>query len=144
MSRRSEPREVSSALAPERAEEVRALLERILSSHHFRGSRRCQSLLRHITEQTLAGDTSGLKERAIGVEVFGREPDYDTSQDPVVRATAAEVRKKLAQYYQESGHESEAHIELLSGSYIVGFHFNVVGLAPEVEQPTRRRHRLLL
>jgi len=41
----------------------------------------------------------------------------------VVRASAAEVRKKLAQYYQESGHESHVHIELLSGSYVAEFHF---------------------
>ena len=70
----------------------------------FRGSRRCQILLRRITEQTIAGDVDSLKERTLGVEVFGRPPNYDTSQDPVVRASAAEIRKKLAQYYQEAGH----------------------------------------
>jgi len=111
-------------LPPEKAEEVRALLERVLDSHLFRGSRRCQILLRHITEQTLAGDFGSLKERSLGVEVFGRPPDYDTAQDPVVRASAAEIRKKLAQYYQEPGHESETRIDLLSGSYIAEFHFN--------------------
>ena len=125
MSRRPDSREdASSLLPPERAEDVRALLERILSSHHFRGSRRCVSLLRHIVERTLAGDAGSLKERTLGVEVFGRAPDYDTSQDPVVRATAAEIRKRLAQYYQEPGHESEAGIELLSGSYVADFHFS--------------------
>jgi hypothetical protein len=125
MSRRPEVVEGTlSPLPPEKAEEIRAALERVLSSHQFRGSRRCQNLLRHITEQTLAGATGGLKERSLGVEVFGRPPDYDTSQEPVVRATAAETRKKLAQYYQEPGHESEARIELQSGSYVVEFHFN--------------------
>jgi hypothetical protein len=64
-----------------------------------------------------------LKERTLGVAVFGREPDYDTSEDPIVRASAAEIRKKLAQFYQEPGHESAVHIEMLSGSYIAAFHF---------------------
>jgi hypothetical protein len=114
-------------LPPEKAEEVRTLLEHVLGSHQFRGSRRCQILLRHITERTLAGDTSSLKERTLGIEVFGRAPDYDTSQDPIVRAGAAEIRKKLAQYYHEPGHESEVRIELLSGSYIAEFHFNGSG-----------------
>jgi hypothetical protein len=54
--------------------------------------------------------------------VFERPPDYDTGQDPVVRATAGEIRKKLAQYYQESGHETEPRIDLLAGSYIAEFH----------------------
>jgi len=138
MSRRPDLREVQPLLAPERAEEVRALLERILSSHHFRGSRRCQSLFRYITEQTLAGETHSLKERTLGVEVFSRAPDYDTSQDPVVRATAAEIRKKLAQYYQEPGHESECHIDLLTGSYVAEFHFHE---AAAVAAPRRRKRR---
>jgi hypothetical protein len=118
-------------------------LEQVLDSHLFKGSRRCQILLRHITEQTLAGDTSSLKERTLGVEVFGRSPDYDTAQDPVVRASAGEVRKKLAQYYQEPGHESEARIELLSGSYIAEFHFNE-GVAPAAGQPRKRYGAIIL
>ena len=131
------------SLPPEQADDVRAELERILASTLFRGSRRCQSLLRRITEQTLAGDTDSLKERTLGIDVFGRSPDYDTSQDPVVRVSAAEVRKKLAQYYQEAGHESELHIDLPSRSYIAEFHFappNEVAAAA----PVRRRKRYLL
>jgi hypothetical protein len=99
------------------------MLEQVLASPLFRGSRRCQSLLRFITERTLAGDTGSLKERTLGVEVFGREPDYDTGEDPIVRASAAEIRKKLAQYYQQPGHESAPRIELSSGSYVAEFHF---------------------
>jgi len=123
MSRKPELQASTPRLPPEKAEAVRAELERILASALFRGSHRCQSLLRRVTEQTLAGDTDSVKERTLGVEVFGRPADYDTGQDPVVRASAAEVRKKLAQYYQEAGHESHVHIELPSGSYIAEFHF---------------------
>ena len=130
MSRKPDLHAPTPPVPPEKAEEIRALLEQVLGSHQFRGSRRCQILLRHITERTLAGDTSSLKERTLGIDVFGRTPDYDTSQDPIVRASAAEIRKKLAQYYQEPGHESEVRIELLSGSYIAEFHFN--GLAVPV------------
>jgi len=123
MSRKAELHASAPRLPPERAASVRAELERILASALFRGSKRCQSLLRRIAEQTLAGDTDSLKERTLGIEVFGRSADYDTSQDPVVRASAAEIRKKLAQYYQEIGHGSDVHIELTPGSYIAEFHF---------------------
>jgi hypothetical protein len=141
MSRKPDAQPVVPLLAPEKAEEIRALLERVLTSHLFRGSRRCQSLLRHITEQTLVGDTTSLKERTLGVEVFGRPPDYDTSQDPVVRATAAEIRKRLAQYYQEPGHESEPRIDLSSGSYVVEFHFN--GTVPSAARQSRQRRAVI-
>jgi hypothetical protein len=100
-------------------------LDRILASQQFRSSRRCQRLLRHITEHTLAGDVTPLKERTLGIEVFGRPPDYDTGQDPIVRATAAETRKKLAQYYLENSHDQEPRIDLLAGSYIPEFHLPV-------------------
>ena len=40
-----------------------------------------------------------------------------------MRASAGEIRKKLAQYYQEGGHETEVRIELPSGSYLAEFHF---------------------
>src|SRR4051794_1794279 len=123
MSRRPDLQVAMPPLPPQKAAEVRAELERVLGSPLFRSSRRCHSLLRRVIEQTIAGDVDSLKERALGVEVFGRPADYDTSQDPVVRASAGEIRKKLAQYYQEGGHESEVRIELPSGSYLAEFHF---------------------
>ncbi len=137
MSRKPDVQDSAPPLPPEKAERIRGALDNVLGSHLFRGSRRCQSLLRHLIEQTLTGQTGSLKERTLGVEVFGRAPDYDTSQDPIVRASAAEIRKKLAQYYQETGHESEARIELASGSYIAEFHFNG-GNQAAVAQPRRR------
>jgi hypothetical protein len=122
MSRKPDLQATTPSLPPERAAAIRAQVERILTSPQFRGSRRCLSLLRHIVEHTVTGETAQLKERTLGIEVFEREPDYDTSQDPVVRATAGEIRKKLAQYYQEPGHQSELRIDLLAGSYIAEFH----------------------
>jgi hypothetical protein len=124
MSRKPDLQVPAPRLPPERTEEVRAELERLLGSPHFRASRRCQILLRRIAEQSLAGDLDSLKERSLGVEVFGRAADYDTSQDPVVRASAAEIRKKLAQYYQETGNDSRVRIELLPGSYLAEFRFD--------------------
>jgi hypothetical protein len=85
------------------------------------------------------GETAQLKERTLGIEVFERVPDYDTAQDPVVRATAGEIRKKLAQYYQESGHESELRIDLLAGSYIAEFHTSPTSAPPPAERKSRRR-----
>jgi hypothetical protein len=105
---------------------IRAQLERVLNNPLFRSSQRCQALLRHVSEAALAGNTANLKERALGIDVFGRSPDYDTNADPIVRGTAGEVRKKLAQYYQDPTHAEELHIELVRGSYVPVFHASVV------------------
>jgi hypothetical protein len=103
---------------------VREQLERILASHFFRNSKRFPDFLRYTVEHALNGNTEDVKERTLGIEVFGRQPDYDTSLDPVVRVTAAEVRKRLAQYYQVPGHENETRIEYLLRSYVPEFTFS--------------------
>jgi hypothetical protein len=100
---------------------IHAQLERMLDSPHFRLSHRFPSFLRFVVEQTLAGQADPLKERTIGSEVFGKDPDYDTALDPIVRVTAAEIRKRIAQYYQEPGHKNELQISLPSGSYVPQF-----------------------
>jgi hypothetical protein len=147
MSRKPDLQIAPAPLAPDQANEVRDALRRVMDSHHFRGSRRCHLLLQYIIEQTVLGDAKGLKERTLGIAVFGRSPDYDTNQDPIVRSTAAEIRKKLAQYYQEPGHESETRIDLQSGSYVAEFHFNqnpsLPPAVPAAPPPIPVRARLL-
>ena len=100
---------------------VRSQLEKIVSDGRFAASKRYPCLLRYIVEQTLAENEDNLKERTLGVEVFHRPPDYDTNLDPVVRLCAAEVRKRLAQYYQSPAHGGELRIELNPGSYVPVF-----------------------
>lgn len=103
---------------------VKEQLERILVSSLFRNSKRFPDFLRYTVNHALSGETEGLKERTIGTAVFGRDPDYDTSTDPVVRVTAAEVRKRITQYYEAVGHERELRIEFERGSYVPEFRFS--------------------
>lgn len=97
-------------------------LERIVQSKHFRNSKRYPAFLRFVVEQTLAGKTESLKERTLGIDVFQRPSDYDTNADPIVRVTAGEIRKRIAQYYQEPGHDDELRIDLPLGSYVPHFY----------------------
>ena len=108
---------------------VREQLKRLLANRRFVQSPRCQSLLRFIVEESLAGNSDSLKERIIGVEVFKRAATYDTNADPVVRVAVSEIRKKLALYYYEPENRSQVRIELPSGSYIPEF------FLPELPQP---------
>ena len=100
---------------------IRGQLERMLESPLFRNSKRYPSLLRYLVEQALAGNDAHLKERTLGVTVFHRAPDYDTNQDTVVRLTAGEVRKRIAQYYHQPEHAGELQIDLRPGSYVPVF-----------------------
>lgn len=100
---------------------VRDQLQRILASPVFRNSSRCSRFLRYVVEASLQGDGQEIKERTIGVDVFGRLPDYDTNADHVVRSVAAEVRRRLAQYYVECAQPGELRLELHAGSYVPHF-----------------------
>src|ERR1700719_3888865 len=103
--------------------EIHGQVDRILQSPPFRTSRQCQDLFRYVVEHSLNGYDDSLRERVIGVEVFGRAPDYDTAEDPVVRLRAADVRKRLAQYYQTQKNSTQQwKIEVPTGSYKAQFH----------------------
>src|SRR6202789_1744286 len=92
-------------------EQVREELTRVLASHEFRSSKRSQEFLRFVVEHTLRGAADILKERAIGIEVFGRPTSYDPSDDATVRVKAGEVRKRLGIYYSTQGAANALRIE---------------------------------
>ncbi|HEY1947066.1 MAG TPA: hypothetical protein VGG97_08675 [Bryobacteraceae bacterium] len=110
-------------------------IRQITESPAFRGSRRSQEFLQFIVERALDGRFDELKERALGVELFGREPAYDTGEDSIVRVTACDVRKRLTQFYSDSGHDAGVRVELHPGSYIPDFH-NAPLLSEPEELPT--------
>lgn len=101
---------------------IREQMGLIVASPLFSHSKRFPNFLRYTVECALKGEVGHLKERTIGVEVFSRDPNYDTNLDPVVRMTAVEIRKRLAQYYKSPGRETEIRIDLPAGSYIPEFH----------------------
>ena len=113
---------------------VRAQLERLVRDDAFRSSKRSVAFLRYVVERTLAGSTDQIKERTVGVEVFGRNPSYDTNTDHIVRTAAAELRKRLAAYYVDEKHRTELRMGLVPGSYVPRFTLPhpVNGDAPEM------------
>jgi hypothetical protein len=96
---------------------LRRHLNDVIEGGVFKGSHRSGQFLKHIVEQALAGRFDSLKERVIGVEVFGRSATYDTGDDAIVRVTASDVRKRLLQHYEKSNN-GEFRILLPPGSYV--------------------------
>lgn len=119
---------------PPSPELISGHLEAIASSRQFKGSRRSRQFLRHVVEKAIAGLDDDLRERQLGVELFGRVPTYDTGEDAIVRVTASDVRRRLHQFYAtERG--SEIRIDLPTGSYMPEFHWEAVPVEPAHEDP---------
>jgi hypothetical protein len=142
---------VGAAVNEMREGAVRAELDRVLESAPFRSSKRCSEFLKYVVERTLSGQSGDLKERSIGIELFGLAPDFDTGQHAIVRVTANEVRKRLAQHYLAEGNSSHSvRIDLPPGSYAAEFRWETP--APEAAEPethappapATRRARLLV
>lgn len=133
------------AISSAQAEAVRAQLERLIASAAFKSSKRCQLLLIRIIEHSLADDDAPpLRERVLGVEVLGRKPHYDTANDPIVRVTAGEIRRRLGQYYGDPAHQGELRIDLPVGHYAVTFTYapppaaTVAAALPVLSTPAAR------
>ena len=128
------------------AGEVAQHLEEVLDSPMFHTSQRSCQFLRYVVDAIVAGHPDLLKERTVGEKVFGRQPDYDTGQDSIVRVKASEVRRRLAQYYNLHP-EAPIRIELPPGAYTPVFHRGQAGLAeplppmPDVGPPAPPGHR---
>src|SRR5579884_3823134 len=113
--------------------EVREALARILNSQEFRSSHRSKEFLKYVVENTLEGRGETLKERTIGIDVYGRPASYDPADDATVRVKAGEVRKRLDRYYSAEGRASKLRIELPAGTYTP--EFRLVGLQAPVTAP---------
>jgi hypothetical protein len=131
-------------------ESVRQELNRVLASHEFHSSKRSQDFIRYVVEHTLAGRGDVLKERTIGIDVFGRSTSYEPSDDATVRVKAGEVRKRLGLYYASQGATDPVRIDLPNGTYIPEFRWSNVpvevraseGLGPGAKPQLSARNRL--
>ncbi len=126
--------------APARSRE---LLQKVAASHHFEKSKRLRDLLLYLGERSLQDPAHTLHEQEIGVDVFGRQPDYDTSHDTLVRVHVSQLRKKLQDYFLAEGRDEPWIIEIPKGTYAPVFRPRDEPLPqPEPERrapPTSRR-----
>jgi hypothetical protein len=142
-----------SSLSSEQQKLVRETLDSIIASSYFKRSKRYPALLEYAVRNTLEGKFDVLKERTVGVEVFGRPANYDPATDSLVRMAASEVRKRMALYFSVHS-DAPVRIEMPIGSYAAEFHFptkiagengeeypNVSNLEPSVADQSGIRKR---
>jgi TolB-like protein len=131
------------------AEEVRRQLDRIVASEGFANADRMSRFLGFVVERALAGESDQVKEYVVGIEVFGRDEQYDPRLDSIVRVEARRLRAKLDEYYAREGVNDPVIITMRRGSYAASFELRraAAPTIPEANRPalhptlaTARRH----
>lgn len=100
---------------------IRAELDRILCSTPFAASHRSKRFLRYIVENSFDNARESLKEYAIALAVFDRDPSYDPSIDATVRVEAGRLRSRLRDYYGGEGRKDTIIINVPKGAYRATF-----------------------
>jgi len=97
-------------------------------------------MLRFVVERAIDSDTERLKEYTVGVEALGRGASFDPRTDPIVRAEASRLRRRLDRYYAGEGRVDELIIELPKGKYVPRFGTRTPPAAPSARHwwPGRR------
>src|SRR3954447_7959694 len=113
-----------SVRPPPSPDEIRAELERIISSPEFPVPARAVAFLRYVVEESLAGRATRIKGYSIAIEVFDRDESF-TQDDPVVRIEAGRLRRALERYFLLSGHSDPIRIEIPKGAYVPVFSWSV-------------------
>jgi len=86
--------------------------------------------LRFLAERHLEGSDNQLKESVIAVEVFGRRPDHDPSQDSIVLTETSRLRSLLAEFYLGEGRDDGIVVEVPKGGYIPVFRLRDMASQP--------------
>jgi len=123
--------------------EVRAALDRIVTSPQFRPSLRLVSFLRYVVERTLAGGGDRIKSYTIAVEALDRDASFDPEHDAIVRVEAGRLRRALERYYAAVGRDDSVVIDFPRGSYVPLFRRRQVPTAADDPfSPQSLRQRL--
>ena len=122
---------------------IREQLDRILSHVEFHVTGRNREFLRYIVEETLAGRSGRIKGFSIAVEVFGRDVDFDASNDSVVRIQAGRLRRAIERYYLVAGMQDPIRIHIPKGNYVPVFTKGFNPKPPQSRGPNLPRQNVL-
>ncbi len=112
--------------------EIQDELDRILSSDMFSRSSVLSNFLKFIVEETLEGNTEGLKEYTIAVSALGKPDDFNPQIDAIVRIHAGRLRRLLNEYYMGIGITDTIKIEVVKGTYVPMFRPHLINKTKEI------------
>jgi hypothetical protein len=97
------------------------LARRVSDAPQFRKSPRLREFLLFVCDRALQDRQDELREQQIGCVVFHRRPEYNTSEDNIVRVEARKLRMRLEEYFTAEGCGEPVLIEIPKGSYVPVF-----------------------
>ncbi len=110
------------------------LTQRVVDSKGFQHCPKLRAFLLYVSENALLGRVDDVCEQMIGSRVYGRPPNYNTSEDTIVRTEAWKLRKRLDAYFAEEGRNEPIVIEMPKGGYVPRYRPREQP-APEVFEP---------
>jgi len=114
-----------------RPDDPRVLLSaRIADSPGFRRAPRLRDLFLYVMHNGIAGRDDLLSEHQIGQNVFGRNENYNASEDNIVRSQMRLLRKKLETWSASDGAGESLHVVIPKGSYVPHFEERAVETEP--------------
>lgn len=97
------------------------LAQRIVAGKSFAKSSLLSKFLLYVCDRTLSGRTDEISEQQIGVQVFGRKPQYNSAEDNIVRNYARQLRQRLDAYFEDEGQCEELRLCIPRGTYVPTF-----------------------
>ncbi len=98
------------------------LARRVAGSSTFARSEQLPKLLLYVCRMAIADRVSEINEQRIGVEVYGRSPNYDPSVDGIVRSHATRLRQRLELYFSGEGVHEPLRMDIPRGGYVPRFY----------------------
>src|ERR1700719_1854893 len=102
-------------------DERKAEVQRVLLSPLFRRTPKLQRFLDLVCDYYFQNRAQEINEFLIATEAFGKGPDFDPSQDSLVRVQAREIRRRLREHYQSDGQGSRLILDIPLGHYVPSF-----------------------
>jgi hypothetical protein len=127
---------VASAAEDEAA--LRLEVNRVQASGAL-GEARLRRMFDYLAEKSLAGQSP--KEIAIAMDVFGKNSDFDVSQDALVRVYIHKLRKALDEYYASSSNAGSTELHIPRGEYRLRVSAKAPDKTPEVPIPAAPQRR---
>ncbi len=98
------------------------LVQRVVTSQTFKKTARLRAFLTYVSECRIRNEPELATEQQIGVRVFGCAPNYDSSENNIVRSQARQLRLKLESYFANEGRDEAEVIVIPKGAYVPEFH----------------------